>query len=353
MGIIHLYTLRLLYKINSSIAIWSQSLLSLFVGITILFITNKTPYDQRFQIRGVQSISQDILLLTISPYEWRTMGQEMGFTNLSLSEWQPELWNKVLDKLSKGRPDSIGITFSFMNEKTSLNPLKLKNYENVYWSSYEHEGKIIYPYFLISRKKNLGVSYLYQGHDGVIRSHGFPRGKITFLEKVAGIKVHRDNESLFINFRGKNRKFERFSLSDFFEKGYPNELLKNKYILIGHNEDHDQIFLTPTGRMPKLELLANVLDNIIEKRWINRLSLDLSIAYLIVLLIGATWLMFTGLSSLTLALLFGGLGAVVIGISTWAFNSFYLWIPIFAPLCLLTVTYMIFLIFQLSSKKAL
>ena len=311
-------------------------------------MADKAHYDQRFQVRGTQGASQDILLLSISPLEWRIMGQKMGFKNPSLFRWQPDLWNQLLNKVSKGRPRCVGITLSFTNRQMGLNPKKLKNYENVYWSSSEQNGEVIRPQFLTN--KNFGVSYIHRDNDGVIRRHYFPKDKMTFLEKMTGTRIQIDDEHPLINFRGEKGQFKSISLMDLFEKNYPNELLKDKYILVGHDEANDQIFLTPTGRMPKLELLANVLDNIIERRWIHRLPWSLSIAYLVALLIGAVWLMSTYPHTIGLAFLFW-LGTMTTAISIWVFDSFYFWIPVLAPLSLLIVTYIMFLSFQLTLKE--
>ena len=120
MRIIRFCTLKIFYKINDSKAICLNSFLSLLIGIIIFFITDKTSYDLRFQIRGVQSVSQRVFLFTISPYEWRTLKQKMALKYSAPSQWELDLWNLILDALNKGRPRSIGIIFSFIDEKPSL-----------------------------------------------------------------------------------------------------------------------------------------------------------------------------------------------------------------------------------------
>ena len=349
----HLRTkgLRLLHQLNRSKAIWLRALFSLSIGITTLFIFNQANYDQRFHIRGTQSASQQVLLLFITPSEWKAMGQKMGFKNLSLSQWQPDMWNKLLDEINKGQPRAIGVTFSFVERKSSPHTKPLKNHENVYWSSsLEQDGKVIPPYFLSQKNKNFGLSSLRRDNDGLIRRHYFPKDNFTFLEKLTKTKVRMDNEHPLINFRGKRGLFKSIGLTDFLEKNYTDGILKDKYILIGHNQAHDQIFLTPIGHMPKLELLANILDNIIEKRWIHRIPQSLSIIYLIGLLISAIWLMSTYPQTIGLAFLFWT-GTMTTAVSIWVFDSFYFWIPALAPLCLLLITYIIFLSFQLTLKE--
>ena len=343
-------SLRLLHRINRSKAIWLRALLSLLIGITLLFIADKSHYDPRFQIRGSQEVSQRIVLLSISPTDWENMGKEIEIKNPNLSRWEPKIWNHILETLQKSHPYQIGVTLSFTGDPANLDPIELKNDANVYWSSSKQGDKVIPPYFLNQTNKNFGASYFYRDSDEITRRHYFPKNEMTFLENMTQSKIIIGNENQLINFRGKKGQFKRIPLVEIFKKDFPNELLENKYILIGHTENNDQVFLTPTGYMSKMELLANVLDNIIEQRWIHRLPQSLSIAYLIALLMAAIWLMSTYPHTIGLALLFW-LGTMTTGISVWVFDSFYFWIPILAPLCLLTITYIIFLSLQLTRKE--
>ena len=341
-------SLRLLHRLDRSKAIWLRALLSLFIGITALFTGDKSHYDQRFQIRGSQNTSQKIILLSVSPPEWRAMAKKMGFKRPNLYRWQPELWSRVLSELQKGEPYRIGITLSFTRRFDS-HPQSLKDATNVYWSSSNNQNeKAIRPHFLDETNKNFGISQFHRDNDGVIRRHYFPKDKIAFLEKMTETKSK--NEHPIINFRGKKGQFKSFRLTDFIDKNYPDELLKDKYVLIGYKENYDQTFLTPTGPMPKLELLANILDNITEQRWIDKLPQSLSITYLLLLLIGAVWVMSIYPQTIGLAFLFW-LGTMTTAISLWVFDSFYFWIPVLAPLCLLTVIYIVFLSFQLTLKE--
>ena len=349
MSQIQLNTLKLIHGLKFSKTSLLRNLLSLLIGITILLITDKTPYDLYFQISSAKNTSR-VLLLSIAPYEWDIIGEKMGFKDVDLHRWQPRLWDKILDKLSHGNPYSIGVTLSFMHQRVS-SLFSLKKHETVYWSSLEQSGKAFRPPFLPQENKNFGASYIHPDGDGITRRYNFLKEQPTLLEQIAKTKVYKKNGGFIINFRGKNRVFEHFSLSDLMIDLYSNAVLSDKYVLIGYDPRYDQSFMTPIGPMPKLELLANVLDNILESRWIRNLPLPLSITYLIFLLMVANLLVSMGLSNMTLVFSFCSYGVLLTSLSIWLLNKFYFYMPILAPLCLLTTTLMIFWISQFTLKE--
>ena len=333
--------------LNSRLSWWFLNLFYLFIAVTILFIEDKSYYDQYFQIYGGQSTSQKILLLSISPLEWRAMAKKMGFERSNFYRWEQGVWSQVLRELQKSDPYRIGITFSFTRRFDS-HPKDIKSGRNIYWFSLSQDEKAVRPFFFHWSNKNFGISHFYRDTDGIIRRHYFPKDKLTFLEKMTGI--HPESEYPIINFRGEKGRFKSFRLTDFIEKNYPDELLKDKYVLIGYKEGYDKIFLTPTGPMPQLELLANILDNIIENRWVHKLPQSLSIIYCTALFIGFIWLVSIGLPNVVLAFLFCFLSAFVVGFSAYVFNKFYIQMPVFVPLCLVAAIYLSTYCYMKSNK---
>ena len=349
---VHAGLWKFFHQINNSKPVWLRALLSLLFGVTILYTTDRGYYDQRFQIRGTQEINNNILLLHISPSEWQTLGQQVGHPNTHLFQWQPSLWNKVLDKLQKGQPHSIGITFSFTNtnQDAKKDTEDLIEFDNTYWHTYEENGIPIHPYFLNKNSINFAMSYLHKDNDLFVRQHEFPDGEVTFLEKMVNKKARSADKIPLINFRGQKGRFKSIGLTDLLKNNYPEGLLKGKYILVGHSEEGGQVLLTPLGPMTRLEVLANVLDNILEDRWIQRLPRTFSILYLIGILILGVWIMSSYPQNIGLVFLFWG-GTMSTALSTWTFDSFYFWVPTFAPNCLLAFTYIVFLSFQLTLKE--
>lgn len=341
--------LKIFHQVNQSKPFWLRGLFSLLIGVTILYATDNEQYDQRFQIRGNQKANEDILLLYISQSEWESMGQQMKYPKPHLSQWQPQLWNKVLDELQKGQPQSIGVTFSFAGTKASHSSGELKDFNNVYWHSSNENSQFSRPHFLNPNSKNFGASHLHRDSDQFIRRHGFPKGQLTLLEKVAGKKAYPPDRNPLINFRGKKGRFKSIGLTDLFKKNYPKGLLKGKHLLVGSYAE-SQLFLTPLGPMTNLEILANTLDNILENRWIQKLPRALSLLYLVGLLIIGAWLMSFCPQNIGLVFLFW-IGTMSTALFTWTFDSFYFWIPILAPNCLLASTYIIFLSLQLKMKE--
>ena len=341
--------LRLLHRVNHSKATWLRVLLSLSIGGVVFYMTDKSQHDQRFKIRGSQSTSRRVLILSISPSAWQIMAQKMGYKNSDLSQWEPHLWNRVLEKLQIYQPHTIGIDLSFSHKRKVSHSEKLKNYSNVYWHSPKKNNKAIRPLFLDKKDKNFGTSFFPRDNDQITRRYHFPLETMTFLEKMTGDKASAENQYALINFRGTREHFQHVNLTDILEKNFPQDFLKDKYILIG-NKKQNKTLLTPIGPMTKIDLLANGLDNIIENRWIHRPPRILFILYLIVLILVTAWLVSTYPQTIGLALLFW-LGTLSTALSIWAFDSFYLWIPILSPLCLLVVTYILFLNLQLDLKE--
>lgn len=106
------------------------------------------------------------------------------------------------------------------------------------------------------------------------------------------------------------------------------------------------------GELSRSELIAEITDNIVSNRWIQRPS-NLSVfLYLLGLLFLAIWIQFAYPQSVAFVFTIW-LGTAATAFSIWIFDTFYVWIPIQAILVQLAVTYIIFLSYHLTVKENL
>ncbi len=385
--------LKIIYTLKRSKSIWIRGLISFVIGLTTLLITDNGPYDERFQARSTQSIHKDILLISISPREWSHLGQELGIPDASLLKWEPQLWTHILDQLLLGKPHSLGITLAFQDfqesgerEKENLEDLedlgnlrKIKSSSPIYWRSIERKGEEIPPPFLFSNSTNFAPSFIQKDSRKVLRHYSFPSNRRTFLEKVAQSHRPFQSEKHLINFRGKKETLQTISLkkalaisesfhrasqessngsSGHFKKSVESTsdlpdrppTLKGKYILIGKSSEYDQVFTTPMGPMTQLEIFAHILDNILNERWVHKLPKIFYVLYLLIVLIGAMWIVLGSPQIVSIAFLLF-LGTFTTSFSIWIFDNFYFWIPVTAPLIQILATYVLFLSYLIHMKE--
>ena len=329
-----------------------RGLLCLSIGLSSFLFNHGLNYDPHFQMRGSQKTTKNIVLLTVSPEDLEIFKKNIRSqsNDSSLFQDDSQVWQRILSYLQTLKPQHMGVTVTFKNKTPGSQFKLLKSPPNSYWLSSHSLGKQVRPFFLEKTNHNFGASYLQQDMDGVNRRYHFPANQVTFLEEISSSKVNKKENMPLINFRGKKNSFTRIQLKQLLLSNEKRELLKGRYVLVGPDEKNDKILLTPLGLMTKLEFLANVLDNLLEKRWIKKLPWKLCVLYLIFLLIGAIWLMTKQSHKIGLSILFLT-GATTTILSLWIFNNFGFWIPIFAPLLTLIMTYIIFLSYQISVKE--
>ena len=102
--------------------------------------------------------------------------------------------------------------------------------------------------------------------------------------------------------------------------------------------------------MTSSEILANMVDNILENRWITEAPHYLSVISLLFILIISILAMNSYPHSVALVALFW-LGMGWTAFSIWIFDSQNFWIPIASPLSQIAVTYVVFLSYQLTIRE--
>jgi adenylate cyclase len=146
---------------------------------------------------------------------------------------------------------------------------------------------------------------------------------------------------LLVNYYGPKRTFPIYSVADVLQGRVPETLLSGKIVLIGSMAvGLGDMYVAPfSSEFPGLEKQANVIANILQGRFLQRrgstLVLDLVCLVLLGLLIG--WI------SPKLPLLPGwlyaiGLGSIYVGLNTFTFASYGLWVNLVFPVATVVLT---------------
>ena len=89
----------------------------------------KNNFDTRFQIRGMQKVSPQIVLLNIKPSDLSRYYDPRVQNLLNLNQgqdfsesffWDPQMWKLILKSLLKQNPKAIGITLYFGQDFRNL-----------------------------------------------------------------------------------------------------------------------------------------------------------------------------------------------------------------------------------------
>jgi adenylate cyclase len=146
-----------------------------------------------------------------------------------------------------------------------------------------------------------------------------------------------------INFCGPGKTFKTIPLIDFLEMAEKNtevpEKLRNKLMLVGFTDITD-FKSTPYGYMPGVELHANIIDNILNHRFLKKLPRQYEFLFLLVILA----VMFAAQFRSPIL----SIGSGIIGSIIWLYSAdLYfssLWISTFKPVFILAVTSTFFLL---------
>ncbi|MFN7825744.1 MAG: CHASE2 domain-containing protein [Pseudobdellovibrionaceae bacterium] len=328
------------------------------LGIVLLSGDERTSYDLRFQLRGDQPIVQDqIVLINVRPSDLEGLYTQRAnlwtlkeITDLTDSfYWHQRTWFELLKQLLSKQPAAIGVSFFFSE---SLGPLNLSEEEQkvfydsrIIWSANANApDRTNDPLFTNDIRSNIGNNDLVRDEDGIVRRFApTPSETPHLIEKLLKQNLSQ-NAPRFINFRGRNDRFQEIQFSDIMENRIPKSYLKDKIVLIG-SDSSSSTYSSPLGGTYRNEVLATVLDNQLANRWILKLPQW-------VYAIGLLGLLFASLSIMTqypqsvsfVALLW--LGTLVAAMSAWVFDTHYIWIPVFSPTVQLIATWVIFTGYQ-------
>lgn len=353
--------------------LWLRAMLCWLIGILFIFAEGEHDYDLRLQIRGEQPTDHEIVLIHISPDEWSQWLGQKNQDQLSRDStfiadsyfWSASGWEKLLSIVLKANPIAVGISPYFGEninaiETEQINQKIFHDSRIVWATQLDDEGRILPSRFAKKFSMNSGLNEYSPDRDGIIRRFNYtassaPHFAYQLVRKAQNTKTHHLNaltdKTPVINFRGEKKTFTDIRLSELAAPSFSSQIFKNKTVLIG-TADGEVAYRTPTGDMSRIELVANLIDNIKNERWIKRLP-PLPLTLLILLfVIAVAWItsnypQFLALFIITFINLFYAT------LSIWTFDTFYFWIPISSIFLVSAVTYITFLSFQLTLKEYL
>jgi signal transduction histidine kinase len=350
--------------------LWFRVLFCWALGSSFVFFDEVKDYDMRFRLRGAQDAAKQIVLVSVEQDEWAAFHGQSRNLLRSLKEfsvvsdsffWNPRTWDLLLAKILAQNPKAVGVTFFFNDQlpKADENLHALSD-PRVFWAGQlDNEGRPALPVTANSYGYNVALVDLREDEDRVLRRFASPLAPLPHMslklsESEIGTSV-TDLSSLLgetrlINFRGGRDTYRSVSALAILRHSVPPSFFKDKIVLIGGHSIPSQSYHTPLGKMSRTEVLAQIVDNVIAKRWIWRLPAGPCSIYLLLVLLVVVAILATYPQAVAAAFLFW-LGLGMTALSVWVFDSFYFWVPVFSPLAMCLVTYIIFLGYQLSVKE--
>lgn len=336
-----------------------------FLGVILLFSdTSRKIYDYRFAARGPQSYDQDIVILQISQSEWDEYFQPSLLNNMiykgtTVSDnyyWNSVFWLRFIEALKKLQPKAIGVSF-FFGSNIATN-WKLERYfteSPVIWiAETDTMGRILAPKFADSFSENVGLNLLQTDSDGVIRQFlSSPFNIPQFAETVsnrAKIKYEIKKPLNSINYRGASGTFKTYSIADIIDNNAEIKKLSHKILLIGPEDGREHTVKTPLGTMSRLELYANIIDNIKNDRWIKQLPNNIYILIILALVLFTAALILNLPQSISITLLCS-FSFFYFATSVFLFDVYYIWTPLMSSISVIVLTYVVIISQLLFDKE--
>lgn len=339
---------------------WLRCFLCWMIGCLVLSTDEINAYDQRFQLRGDQKASADIVLITIKQsdfaniYDSRTnfldnMSEVTDITDSFF--WDKHLWLELLGRILQQDPKSVGVTLYFGDNIGSV-PMTPEEFNmfldpRIVWSSTTNNlERILTPIFTNRNRDNLGSNELRRDEDGIVRRVFPSRSEMPHLiEKITGKKFPTTQAGLPINFRGSSKVFKQYSMSEIMYDEIPAHAFKNKIILIGAETSAAPVYMTPIGTLSRTEILAHITDTVLGDKWIKRLPFAWYAVGFFFLMLFAVFLITTYPQSMALFFIVW-IGTALAALSAWVFDTFYFWSPAFSPFVLLGTSWIVFIGYQ-------
>lgn len=339
---------------------WLRCLLCWAIGCLALSNDEINSYDQRFQLRGDQKTSRQIVLINIRQSDFATIYSSRTNFLSNMSEvtditdsffWNKQIWSELLLRILSQNPKSVGVTLYFGD---NVGTIRLTPDEKnifldprIVWASTTNSlERVLTPLFANREQSNLGNNEIRRDEDGVVR-RVFPQRMDMphMVEKLTGKKFPSTQVALPINYRGTNRVFTQYSLSEIIFDEVPANAFENKIVIIGAETSSSPIYMTPIGTLSRTEILAHVTDTVIGNKWIKRLSFWWYASGFFVLMLFAVFLITTYPQSVALFFILW-IATLLAALSAWGFDTFYFWSPALSPFILLGASWIIFIGYQ-------
>jgi len=123
-------------------------------------------YDHLFRFKPKSPASSQIVLLKISPGK---LQQYLSSSDASVETWYPDLYQKLISKLSLFNPRLVVFTQVFTEEEKTFPRIQTK-VPLVFSSSIDIEGKLLPPPDFLASEFPFGFNNLFLDSDNVFRS---------------------------------------------------------------------------------------------------------------------------------------------------------------------------------------
>ncbi len=339
------------------------------IGAALPFFDEVKQFDLRLSLRGSQESTLPIVLVNLEQSEWSHWhGSDENWLR-SLKEfnvtsdsyfWRPMTWQSLLQKILAQNPRVIGVAMHFSPQlPRASDDLEALKDPRVLWAGLlDSEGRPVLPITANSYGYNVALMDLREDEDRILRRFSSPLSAIPHMalrlaESESKNSLREANSFLgdtrLINFLG-SKSFTKISAVDILRGRIEPNQFTNKIVIIGANSNGLHRFRTPVGEMSRAQVIAHVVDNLVEKRWIERSSVWMISLYmaLIVILVAAAVLTYPQ-SVASVFLIWLALGTTALSI--WVFDTWFVWIPALSPLVTIAITYIVFISYQLSRKE--
>ncbi len=356
--------------LKSAKGLWLRVLFCWALGSTLPFFDEADTYDLRFRLRGAQPAAKEVVIVHLDQADWNAYHGPSAYYLRAIKEfavpsdsffWKAETWDRLLANMLAQNPVAVGVAFFFSQQLPSIDSRFTHLYDpRVVWTGQlDSEGRPVMPLAANSYGYNVALTDLREDEDRTLRRFSATVGPLPHLSLKLLETAHLGDpqrlnaflgETRLINFRGGRSAFRSISALDVLRGNVPADFFKNKIVIIGSASLPSHLFQTPVGRLSRAELIAQVVDNMLEKRWITRISPWVASGYILLILLVAISILTTYPQTVGFVfLIWLGLGATAF--SLWIFDSFYLWVPAISPLVTLLIAYVILIGYQLSVKE--
>lgn len=343
------------------------------IGAALIVNDENSNFDLRFQTRGPRPASPEIIVIDISERDLaeldpdsrnvlRPMREVVSFTDAFF--WNERAWGHLLERILQEDPAAIGVTFLF-GENIRL-PRAYNNSDSIFldpriiWGAgLDSSGRVLVPVFAGTYNSNVGLLGLRPDPDGILRRFStslvqIPHMAVRLAEKShPGLTNYISKSYLnptLINYNGNADTYRVVAFSDIVGGRIPLSMFRDRIVIIGSLSSSFDQMQTPLGRMSRTEIIANITNNVISKMTVFHLPTPVYMLMLLALMIGSLWILSSYPQSIALVF-FILIGTVWAALSAWAFDVMFIWIPVLSPIVQLTVTYIVFLSYQLALNE--
>lgn len=347
--------------LNINRGFWLRALLCWLIALFFLKFDENGTYDNRFRLRGTQKVSNEVVLVTIKTsdflkiYDLKT-NSLINTNELSdLSDsfyWDREMWQKLISEILKQNPRSVGITLYFGDNigqvRLSTEEIITFKDKKVFWATNSSElEKLSLPIATRPDRSNLGHIDTLKDDDGISRRLLISPGYLPNLafRLTQNFDHVRPAHSLqIINFTNPEH-FLHISYLDIVSGKISKDFLKDKIVLIGTEKSSYSQIQTPVGAMSRHEYWGQVTENIIQHKFIKKLSFWAYAAFLFLLALVSVAIISNYPQSVAF-FFFLWLITLTAAFSAWVFDSLSLWLPIVSPISLIMFIWVLFTAYQ-------